>query len=106
MVLGVDSGSHTVALAGVEGVVEEDQNPIDQLIPGTSAEILVGESSRGVCCHQRIGFEFSFSSLPFPNACSQSKWLYSPKFGSQDTQQSSTAVEVHHLILSRSIFVS
>ena len=27
MVLGVDSGSHTVALAGVEGGVEEDQNP-------------------------------------------------------------------------------
>ena len=29
MVLGVDSGSHTIALAGIEGVVEEDQNPID-----------------------------------------------------------------------------
>ena len=29
MVLGVDSGSHTIALAGVEGVVEEDQNPTD-----------------------------------------------------------------------------
>jgi len=29
VVLGVDSGSHTVALAGVEGVVEEDQNPTD-----------------------------------------------------------------------------
>ena len=29
MVLGVDSGSHTIALAGVEGVVEEDQNSTD-----------------------------------------------------------------------------
>ena len=29
MVLGVDSGSHTIALAGVEGVVEEDKNPTD-----------------------------------------------------------------------------
>ena len=29
MVLGVDSGSHTTALAGIEGVVEEDQNPTD-----------------------------------------------------------------------------
>ena len=29
MVLGVDSGSHTVALAGIERVVEEDQNPTD-----------------------------------------------------------------------------
>ena len=29
MVLGVDSGSHTIAVAGVEGVVEEDQNPTD-----------------------------------------------------------------------------
>ena len=27
MVLGVDSGSHTAALASIEGVVEEDQNP-------------------------------------------------------------------------------
>ena len=29
MVLGLDSGSHTIALAGVEGGVEEDQNPTD-----------------------------------------------------------------------------
>jgi len=29
VVLGVDSSSHTVALAGVEGVVEKDQNPAD-----------------------------------------------------------------------------
>ena len=29
MILGVDSGSHTAALAGIEGVVEEDQNPTD-----------------------------------------------------------------------------
>jgi len=29
VVLGVDSGSHTVALAGIEGVVEEDHNPTD-----------------------------------------------------------------------------
>ena len=29
VVLGVDSGSHTIALTGVDGVVEEDQNPTD-----------------------------------------------------------------------------
>jgi len=29
VVLGVDFGSHTFALASVEGVVEEDQNPTD-----------------------------------------------------------------------------
>ena len=41
----MDSGSHTVALAGVE----EDQNPTNKLVPGTSAEILAGECSGGVC---------------------------------------------------------
>ena len=102
----MDSGSHTTALASVEGVVEEEQNLTDWLVPGISAEILARECSGGVCCYLQIGFEFSFSSLPFLDACSQSKWPYSLKFGSQDTQQSSTAVEVHHSIPSRSVFVS
>ena len=106
--------SHTSALVDIEAVAlvdivaiaEVGQDVPDQMVPSATAEILVAEYSGGECSYLRIGVAFSFSSLPSPDACSQSQWPYPPMFGSQHTQWSSTVVEVHHSVLPESILVS
>jgi len=42
-------------IVDTNGVPEEDQDSTDQLILGTTVEILVQECNGGVCCYMQIG---------------------------------------------------